>query len=1566
NVYVAGAFTDTVDFDPGPGQVLLTNFGGGMNTDTFVASYTPAGTLRWVKQIGGWRGDEPTALALDNAGNVIVTGTFIGPIDLDPGLNQVSFNSGLQTATYVCKLDTAGNYVWGKMLTGSSLVQFNGVAVDSADNVILAGLVQGTADFGGVIPTLTTIGGYDVLVAKLSPSGTWQWANLVGSVNHDEATAVAVDLADTILVTGYYQGVADFDPDPSNAVTLNQGDVGSTFVAKYDPSGALVWAHGLGSTAYAICPGTAITTDAAGNVYTTGELKASGYFGPGPGAVTLASGGLTDTFVTKMDPSGNVLWAKGFGGSGYDYANGIRVDAAGSVYLAGEFGDYSPTSDFDPSPGVFNLTSAGGSDAYVMKLDASGGFVWARQMGGTGIDAANAVALDAKGTVYVVGSFRTTTAFAPGLPGGTRTSNGGSDLFVARFDQGEVAGVVWADANGNGLRDDGEPLLAGVAVELFDSVDNRSVGTVITDANGAYRFTSPANRNCYVVVRPPAGQALVAADQGNDARDSDFDPITGRTPLFLPDLRQRTFDAGLRPTDPVLRFAHGIGGPGYEAGRVITTDDAGNVYVAGDFTGTVDFDPSSAEVPLTSIGSNGDLFVACYDPTGVLLWVRQIGGGAILAVTGIAVDAGNNVYLSGELSGTADFDPGAGTFNLTSVNNSDVFVTKLDATGGFQWALKLGNATVNDTSGGLAVDATGNVYVAGTFRGTADFNPGPATFNLTSAGVDDAFVTKLNAGGGFVWARRFGGIDSEAVTDIAVDGQGQVYTTGRFNGTVDFDPGPGIVPLVSNQSHDVFVSKLDAAGGFVWARRIGGASTDFPGEIAVDTAGNVTVAGEFQDSADFDPGVGDYLLTSAGNTDVFLVRLDAAGGFVWARRFGGPGMDDVGDLAVDGRGNVYTTGDFGGTVDFDPGAGEYSLTGTSRAVFVSKLDPAGQFNAAYAFPCPTDFGCDGYGIATDGNGGVYATGGYTGSLDVSLGGPAQTLTGTNLDIFLIRLQSAAAVRGTAWVDANGNGFRDPGELPLAGVTVELFDTGDGIAGNGDDRSLGVAYTAADGTYRFADPPLNANSYYLVARLPGGYGLSAVNSGDDASDNDFDPLTGRTSRFARVEATQTFDVGARVSATASASGFLASAGGTAAEDVRSVARDPAGNVYVAGTFRGTIDLDPGPAQYWLTSAGGADIYVASSTPAGALRWAYRLGGSDDDAVGGLAVDATGAQYLSGSFRGTADFDPGPFTTPVTSAAGADVFVARIDASRSLSWVRRIGGGGHETATGLALDATGAVLVTGDFPGTVNFDPAGGAARTSLGARDAFVWKLDRNGQFVWVRQLGGLDTDDTAAAVTTDSTNAVYVTGAFRGTVDFDPSNAIRDLTSAGHRDVYLWKLDASGNLLWARQAGGAQDDLGLAVAIDPTGTVSVAGSFRDTASFDPTGTGLPLTAAGDTDAFVWTVSAAGAVQWARGFGGIGTDVARAVAADVSGVYLAGEFQDSVDFDPGPGVLALTSNGGLDGFLVKLDPAGDRHGARQVGGTGDDRALALGLDAAGRVVLAGTFTAPPPSIQVTAR
>ncbi len=316
-------------------------------------------------------------------------------------------------------------------------------------------------------------------------------------------------------------------------------------------------------------------------------------------------------------------------------------------------------------------------------------------------------------------------------------------------------------------------------------------------------------------------------------------------------------------------------------------------------------------------------------------WAVQLGGDFDLHGNGIAVDGSGNVYTIGDFSRTVDFDPGPGTANLIGSGGADVFVSKLDAAGNYVWARHFGST--NDDEGlGIAVDGSGTVHTTGTFSGTVDFDPGGGA-DLTSNGGTDVFVSKLDAAGNHVWARHFGSAYADRGVGIAVDGSGNVYTTGSFRGTVDFDPGAGTANLPSNGGADVFVSMLDSVGNHVWARHWGSSSLDRVRGIAVDGTGNTHTIGEFFQTVDFDPGAGTAYLGSAGMEDVFVSKLDPSGNYVWAIQFSGPLIEQGHGIAVDGSGTVHTTGWFS-YADFDPSTGVFVLESDgSRDAFVSQL-----------------------------------------------------------------------------------------------------------------------------------------------------------------------------------------------------------------------------------------------------------------------------------------------------------------------------------------------------------------------------------------------------------------------------------------------------------------------------------------------------------------------------------------------------------------------------------------------------------------------------------------------------
>ncbi|MCW3104565.1 MAG: hypothetical protein JWO09_3005 [Bacteroidetes bacterium] len=457
----------------------------------------------------------------------------------------------------------------------------------------------------------------------------------------------------------------------------------------------------------------------------------------------------------------------------------------------------------------------------------------------------------------------------------------------------------------------------------------------------------------------------------------------------------------LRAQPAAFQWARVVGGANkiiVNHGNAITTDAAGNVYTTGYFGGTVDFDPGTGTANLTSAGDY-DVFILKLTASGSLAWAKRIGSSSDDAANSIAIDASGNIYTIGRFQGTVDFDPGTGTASLSATGYNDVFILKLDAAGNYVWAKRFGGATGNAIGNSIVTDAAGNIYGCGTFYGTVDFDPGTGLASLSASGSYDAFITKLDGAGNLVWARNLDGTSDIYGNSVAADAAGNVYSTGYFYGTADFDPGTGTFPMSYSGYYDTYILKLDAAGDFAWAKDIAGTSDVYAVSITADPAGNIYTTGYFEGTADFDPDTASIYNLSCTTTAsfVFISKLNSAGNFVWAKSMASS-FGSVGNaVTLDAAGNVYTTGYFNQTTDFDPGPASADLTCTGGDdAFISKLDASGNFLWAGNMGGSGSTYTYGNSITTDGAGNIYTTGNLQGTADFDPGSGSFSLTSTGI------------------------------------------------------------------------------------------------------------------------------------------------------------------------------------------------------------------------------------------------------------------------------------------------------------------------------------------------------------------------------------------------------------------------------------------------------------------------------------------------------------------------------------------------------------------------------------------
>jgi hypothetical protein len=384
-----------------------------------------------------------------------------------------------------------------------------------------------------------------------------------------------------------------------------------------------------------------------------------------------------------------------------------------------------------------------------------------------------------------------------------------------------------------------------------------------------------------------------------------------------------------------------------------------------------------------------------------LRWASRFGSFNNDEGCSITTDKDGNVYTTGWFMGTADFDPGNNWYNLVSAGgniNANAFIQKLDSQKNFIWAKRLGGMD-GATGRTITVDDSKNVFTTGEFYETADFDPGIDTFNLIASGGRKCYISKLDSNGNFLWAKTIGGIYNIGFSSIKADLNGNLYLTGGFKDTIDFDPDTGVYILPSAGGADIFILKLNGNGNFVWAKRIGDLYDEASAALTIDLFSNIIING----TADFDPNGGVYSLS--GYEDVFILKLDSSGNFIWAKSFGGPFVDAATAVTIDSNDNVYTTGYFRYSADFNPDTGVYSLYGIGQDdIFISKLDSAGTFVWAKSIGgISMDEGC---GIMVDQKENVYTTGYFADTADFDPGPGFYSLftnSNSNFDGYISKL-----------------------------------------------------------------------------------------------------------------------------------------------------------------------------------------------------------------------------------------------------------------------------------------------------------------------------------------------------------------------------------------------------------------------------------------------------------------------------------------------------------------------------------------------------------------------------------
>lgn len=465
--------------------------------------------------------------------------------------------------------------------------------------------------------------------------------------------------------------------------------------------------------------------------------------------------------VVKAQPV-SLKWVKQMGNStGNIYISSSAADASGNLYSTGVI---LGKVDVDPGTATTFLTDAGFGDLFVCKMDSSGNFKWAKQIGKESYDQGSSIALDAQGNVYITGFYSMdSTDFDPGTGTSYLSNAGGAKTFILKLDTD--GNYIWVKDFGPGSNSPNSITLDASNNILVTGVFGSTVD--FDPGAGKTNFTSTTN-DIYVLKLNPSGNFIWA----------------------------KQIDVNITATRSYS----------------IATDGAENIYLTGLLLGTVDFDPGTGVSNLTATSAFGAEYILKLDASGNFKWAKAINGSIDQSKSdrAISVDKAGNCYTTGWFNNTVDFDPDSGVFNLVNSGKKDgsTYLLKLNTSGNFVWAKQIGDpADGNQRT--LALDASNNLYVAGTINSTGDFDPG-AGIDTLSIKNGSAFVAKYDASGKLIWAVNFSNSTNSGDHSLTlnIDPSGNILTTGVFYGNGDFDPGSGVLNLSSNSSEDIFIHKM--------------------------------------------------------------------------------------------------------------------------------------------------------------------------------------------------------------------------------------------------------------------------------------------------------------------------------------------------------------------------------------------------------------------------------------------------------------------------------------------------------------------------------------------------------------------------------------------------------------------------------------------------------------------------------------------------------------------------------------------------------------------------------------
>ena len=814
NTYISGSFISKFLIF---GSATLCNTTDADTGDIFIVKYNSNGDVVWARSAGSTRSESVTSLSVDDSGNVLVLGGFCGGT---MNFGSISISDTGHCPLFAAKYDKDGNILWAKAIGGSYVGHYNSVDADHDGNVFIAGYFNSPVlNLGPYTLINTSTGSGDIFLAKYDPDGNILWAKKAGGTYEDYVNSMAVDDSGNAYITGSFLSPSIiFD-----SYTLTSAGENDIYLAKYDSSGNLQWAKRTGGPFFE--NDSFVALDDSGNAYLTGSFSSP--------FITFDQDTLTKSypnanyFLTKFSAAGNVIWAKKTNA----IILSIDSDQSGNIYIAGEASEQNLyldtltiTNPFPGSPLFFNAkfnnngniqwakyrivyyynsTIGIAADHFgnshllmggylysfsITKYDTTGNMVWESDRKNTEINGILSETYDNNGNLYIAGYFSNSITFGTTTLQSANTEDNTTDILLLKQDNS--GNVIWGKRAG------------GINDEYATSVATDISGNIYLTGY----FTSPLLSFDSIVLT-------------NTASDTTAD-------IFL---------AKFNSNGNIL-WAINAGGSGNDNDPSVAVDNSGNVYLTGNFTSPV------FNIGSSSFINNGgnDFFVAKFSNNGNMIWAESAGSDCNDHSGSITFDE------SGSIINTGYFTSRNLTINTILLQNTstdttaDVYISKYDNNGNILWAKSVDGVS-DDFAGSVKTDSDENIFVAGYY-----YSPGltsdNTTINNVNPGFSDVFILKYDTSGNLIWAITEGGSENDRFNSIDLDGNGNVFAAGVFEGT-DFIAGSNA--LFNYGGKDMLIIKYDSSGILKWAEYTGGSDDDIANSIVVDPTGYGYVSGNF-------------------------------------------------------------------------------------------------------------------------------------------------------------------------------------------------------------------------------------------------------------------------------------------------------------------------------------------------------------------------------------------------------------------------------------------------------------------------------------------------------------------------------------------------------------------------------------------------------------------------------------------------------------------------------------------------------------------------------------------------